>query len=437
MKRTNKNIIYSLLGTIIPLALTIITVPILLREIGETRFGVLSLTWIIIGYLVILDLGVSKALIRKMSTMDNHLDKSNIVKSCYVFNLKLGTLVATACYAATFIFVDTTTISIDKITEDISLGTLAITLIIPFAVANSALTAAHEGFGKFKELSIIQIISSTSAQIGPLLCATLYSKHLNSLLISISITQAAVYALTYFSIKRTIDIKFSTKTVPIRNYEILSFGLWTMASSAIPPIMESADKIIVSRISGISALPSYSIPYSAITRIRLLPSAFCRALYPELSSLEHLDAIKLAKKSMYKLNFLMLLILCPTIPVLPNLMTLWLGNSPLTDRAIPISQVIALAMLVNSLSWIPSTYLTASGRPKLVALVQIAQVLPFLLILYLFTSAWGAFGAALALLARSTIDALIYTHLTKIGRGSAALTVCVAIIYLVPMIHRI
>ena len=61
-KLVAKNTAYNLLGYGIPLLLAIIFIPMLIKQLGYEKFGILNLAWVVIGYFSFLDFGIGKSL---------------------------------------------------------------------------------------------------------------------------------------------------------------------------------------------------------------------------------------------------------------------------------------------------------------------------------------------------------------------------------------
>ena len=55
---TVRNVLWSLAGTGLPLIVAAASIPSLIAALGTTRFGVLSLAWIVVGYFSLFDLGL-------------------------------------------------------------------------------------------------------------------------------------------------------------------------------------------------------------------------------------------------------------------------------------------------------------------------------------------------------------------------------------------
>jgi O-antigen/teichoic acid export membrane protein len=57
-----RNTIWNLFGQLIPVVVAVITIPFLVRALTLSRFGLLSLVWIVIGYFSLLDLDLGRGL---------------------------------------------------------------------------------------------------------------------------------------------------------------------------------------------------------------------------------------------------------------------------------------------------------------------------------------------------------------------------------------
>ena len=57
-----KNTVWNLVGGGAPMIVAVFCIPILIRGLGTSRFGVLTLAWALIGYASLFDLGLGRAL---------------------------------------------------------------------------------------------------------------------------------------------------------------------------------------------------------------------------------------------------------------------------------------------------------------------------------------------------------------------------------------
>ena len=56
-----RNTGWNFVGTALPIAVAVIAIPPLIRELGVERFGVLTLAWVITGYFALFDFGLGRA----------------------------------------------------------------------------------------------------------------------------------------------------------------------------------------------------------------------------------------------------------------------------------------------------------------------------------------------------------------------------------------
>ena len=106
-----RNSLFNLAGQILPLLVGVVTIPYIVKGLGTVGFGILSITWMVLGYFSMFDLGLSRATTKFVAA---HLspDKIDRVPALIWTSLALqlglgfaggasrGTLCPVRCYSA-------------------------------------------------------------------------------------------------------------------------------------------------------------------------------------------------------------------------------------------------------------------------------------------------------------------------------------------------
>lgn len=87
----HRNTLINLAGAIIPMIVMLITVPIYLKVLGDSRNGVLALVWLVLGYFSFLEMGLGKATANPIAkTRSSSVERSELFWAALVVNVSIG-----------------------------------------------------------------------------------------------------------------------------------------------------------------------------------------------------------------------------------------------------------------------------------------------------------------------------------------------------------
>src|ERR1700739_273048 len=92
---------YNLLGSITPILVSLVTVPIFLHLIGNARYGVLAIVWLFLGYFGVFDPGITRAAafhIARLDAPDQAKERESVFWTALLINFFFGVVGGVALY---------------------------------------------------------------------------------------------------------------------------------------------------------------------------------------------------------------------------------------------------------------------------------------------------------------------------------------------------
>lgn len=412
-----RNTLYNVAGATTPLVITLVTVPLYLEVIGHARFGLLAIIWLLLGYLGMLDLGLSTASTHALARARSDAPpiQARIFLTSLITNIGLGLLIGTCLFLVGPWLISQGSLS-PGIRSELQLALPWLCAAIPVTMAGGVLNgllAAREEFGC---LNLVNLAGTALFQLVPLGAAFAFGPELNWILPAAVLARAVPVVILVWLSRNRVDYRSAGFDSRILR-QLTRYGGWVMVTSLIGPILVSADQLMIGALLGAAAVAPYNVANGLAVRLAVLPSALSQTLFPRLSGLTEPEATELAARSFRTLSLIVAIGCVPAILFVRPFFTLWLGPQFAAASA-PIAQVLLVAIWINSLAGLPFTLIRARGRPEIAARFHLFELIPFLVLLYFLIKWFGPMGAAFAWLLRVCVDTALLIRASRMPASS-------------------
>jgi O-antigen/teichoic acid export membrane protein len=417
-KSIAKNTIYNLIGYVIPLGIALILIPPLVKELGDERFGILNLVWIVIGYFSFFDFGLGKTL-TKIIAEKIGLNKEDEIPEIFWTSIYLMMAIS---FLGTIILIF---ISNDLVNHFFNISTslkqetfnsfIVIALIIPFVTTAAGFRGVLEAYQKFNVINVLRIVLGALTFIIPIVCL-FFTSDLFWIVTSLAIMRITIwilYLLQCFKINNYLKIKIGFRKELI--VPVLKMSGWTAIANIAAPIIIYLDRFLIGGLISASAVTYYATPYEVVTKLWVIPAALVSVLFPIFSSSYSYNP-ELSKKLFSKGIKFIFLFLYPIVFLLIVFshegMDFWLGEK-FSQNSSLILQIFSIGILINSIAYIPFHFFQGIGKPEIPAKINLIELPIYLLLMWFFIVNMGIIGAALVWLFRIVIDAFILFYISN------------------------
>src|ERR1700756_5547584 len=99
--RISRDTAINMVGAILPLLLTLLTIPPYLRLVGDVRFGVLAMVWLLLSYFAIFDMGLGRATSRSIAQLKggDARERASVFSTALLINNAFGVVGGFALWA--------------------------------------------------------------------------------------------------------------------------------------------------------------------------------------------------------------------------------------------------------------------------------------------------------------------------------------------------
>lgn len=406
-----RNVLLNIVGRGATLVAAFIAVPLLIDGLGTARFGILALTWVVIGSASVFDLGLGLALTRLTSEMlgaGRERDVPALFWTALAGLLVFGTVVAVLVAGAAPLLVDHVLNVPAHLRDETVQAFFVLAAGLPFLMAGAGLRGYLEARQRADAVNAVVIPVAAITYFGPVLTLQLT----DSLVPAVGTIAASrllacvlflVITLRVFPELRAQRVLHSRMLSPL-----LRTGGWYTLWNTLNTVMLTFDRFLVGALLTVTAVAYYATPLEVSTKLWIFVWALVGVLFPAFS-------INLARNrgraatlfsGGVRITFIVLFpVTLVFVAFAHQGLDLWVG-ADFADRSFRVLQWIVVGVLASSLSQVANT-LVLSARPDFSAKLSLIE-LPLYIGLFIgLVDAYGIEGAAVAWMARIIVEALV------------------------------
>jgi O-antigen/teichoic acid export membrane protein len=399
---------YNLIGSVLPILLALITVPIYLKLVGTDRYGVLAIAWLLLGYFGLFDLGLGRATTYSIAALKEApaQDRADVFWTAIVTNVLMGLLGALVLWGAAAFFFDQIFKVDAALRPEIAAAVPYLALAVPIATMTGVLSGALQARERFLETNMISVLSTSLFQVFPIVVALIWGPNLSGLLLaSIAARLVAILVLwwrCHIFITGGQKVRYDRSQIK----DLLGYGGWVTMTGLFGPILVILDRFAIGAVLGATAVAIYTVPFQLAQRITIFPQALVTAVFPRLPTATPNERAALSDKAVRVLLAAISLPILGAIYILHPFLDLWVGRE-IGRQAADVGVLIVFGYWVNAFAVVPYSWLQGTGRPDLVAKVLLAQIPPYLALLYFAMTEFGLIGCAAVFALRCSVDFLL------------------------------
>lgn len=395
--KSKKNISYSLAGLGLPVIVGLFAIPILVRNLGATEFGALTIAWALLSYAGILDVGISRAVTFEIS---KSLGKKNKLAKIYLNAKLLGLLVG---LVIGLIACGCLLLNINESLIEYKNTGIIISISTPLLIVTSIERGALEGLGFFKEVNLGRFFSGIYTFLMPAAISFWIKDSIFYIVVSLVIGKIGLYY--YYNVKSPILIFFRIQDIDLRYVSrIWKTGKWIAVNNIIDPMMGYLDRFVIGYALGGNYVAYYVAPLETISKILILPGAITSVQFPEVAKeSENINIWNLSRKYIIAVYIILFPLLLATSIFSETWLTLWLGQNYYQEARL-IVPIFCAGIFINAVSFISYSTIQGMGWSRFLTILLAVEFVSYASALIYAVALFGLLGAAIAWVVRIALN---------------------------------
>lgn len=413
-----RNAVWNLASTCLPMAVAIGAIPPMIRGLGTDRFGLMTLSWMVLGYFSMFDLGLGRALTKMVAEKLGRGEEGDVPGLVWT---ALALMTALGLVGSAFVAVITPWLVVDAlhIAGPLRAEALAsfylMAAALPIVIGTAGLRGVMEAHQRFGAINVVRTATSLFILLAPLL-ALAFTADLVVIVGIVCLGRLASWLVHVFLCLKTIPAMragFVFRRDLVR--PLMTYGGWMTLVNVVNPLMVQMDRFLIGALVSMAAVAYYTTPYELITRTWFLSNSVLGVMFPAFATSFVLDRGRTSLifgRCVKHVSLILFPVTLATVAFSHEVLTIWLGADFASQSAV-VLQWLAFGVFLNGLAQVPSALMQGIGRPDLTLWVHLIELPFYLAAAWLLIAARGIEGAAMAWTGRTAIDVVLYFALAR------------------------
>jgi len=410
--REIRNSFWNLFGLAASVPLAFTTVPLMMRQLGTERFGLLTLAWTLIGHFSVFDLGLGKALTRRVADQlaaKQNPDQTGAAWTAVLAMVLLGLIAASLLtLVSPWLALSVLELPLELRQETLYFFCL-ISATLPCLLGSVGLRGLLEADQKFLPVAALRAASGL-VSFGAPVVALQFSRRLPAVVAALALSRVLLTGAYWLTARRlTHELQYPPRWNTKEFLVLVRYGKWLAASNISGPLTTTVERVLIGGAVSAAAVAYFSTPDEIASKGGLVAAAVAAALFPSLAGSMMRDR-NLAAKVFVRgavFTFLGVFPLTAILVLLGEKILCWWLHTNFAAAAARATQWLAIGVFINSFVVLTNTLLRGAGRPDVMTKLRAAEMPFYPVLSSTALQCVGIGGAAVLRVVRIFLDLVV------------------------------
>jgi O-antigen/teichoic acid export membrane protein len=422
-RRSSKNAAFSGGAFLYTAVIAVIVTPVLVHRLGPVYYGIFSLSAAALGFVGMLDLGMTTALVRFLSKSVAEGDEQEtraLIRSSVTFYGAVGAAGIVAMSLLAFVFAPAL-FNLHGSALDVAKFAFAVAgLGFAFDVLTRGVSTIPLSLQRYDVAAYVRIVSGTVVAAAS--AAVVLAGYGLRVLISVNVALDALGLIVAVIIGRRLvpAISFRPSADARRIKRLMTFSVWVFIGNLSAFVLYQFDRFLLGALDSVAAVTYYAVAASTASYVYAVVGSIAAVVIPASTELfsrgEWASVRRLYERATRACVLCVGSIGIPIVIFAHQVLDVWLG-AVYSAKISTLLQILVLTFALLSLTVIPFNILIGAGKPRIVAILNGAIAVLNVVLVVALVPAYGARGAAIAYLISVLLFPLFIWHAERTALG--------------------